>query len=87
MCAGQIEVISDEPLVSFMTGLAAWPVLVPGWQPSGVGWRGPGTEWTVEAALAHLIGLPRDGVIMRVFVDADDRNSSNRIIQVLPFAD
>ena len=59
-----------------LSELGGWPVVDRDWSPVS-------SSWTVEKMLAQLRGPMNTVVLIKCLVDVDDKNSSQRVIQVV----
>lgn len=72
----QIEAIGDKPLRDVVKELGGWPVAERDWVEP---------EWPIEQLVGKLKGDYNQGVIVEIWVGADDKNSSVNVIQVRNF--
>ena len=74
MFLAQIEVVADAPLEAVLEDLRGWPVVNANWSAHAY----LGTEQT----MGRMLGLYNSPTLIRMMVATDDKNSSQRVIQV-----
>ncbi|XP_037931990.1 neprilysin-1-like [Teleopsis dalmanni] len=75
----QIRKIGEGRLKDVLKSLGGWPVIEKNWQPPNM---------TIEQLMGYLRGNYSEGVLIELYVGADDKNSSVNILQIdqLPLA-
>jgi hypothetical protein len=73
--SGLIENRGDKPLLDLLNRLGGWPVLKP------EEWIESDFNWFETYINLRKIGLV-DNILISIFVDSDDRNSSKRSLYV-----
>ena len=68
----KIDEIGYEPLYSLLNSFGGWPVISPSWNE---------TDFDLMAMLINLTSVS-SGSVMSIYVDIDDKDSTNHVLKV-----